>query len=271
MPELPEVETTRRGIAPTIVGETVRRVIVRNRHLRHPVPASLARQLPGKCINAVKRRGKYLLLETGDGTVIVHLGMSGSLRIVADTAPPGKHDHVDIEFNNGHCLRLHDPRRFGLLLWTCADPLRHPLLRDIGMEPLTDGFSGDLLYEKSRGRRVAVKQFIMNANILAGVGNIYANEALFAAGIHPLRPAGRISRQRYHRLAHSIRQVLTAAIEQGGTTLRDFVNGEGKPGYFRQHLHVYDKGGLPCLDCSTPIRHISQGQRSTYYCGRCQH
>jgi len=271
MPELPEVETTRRGIASFIVGEKVKRVIVRNRHLRQPVPGKLSSDLVGQHIKDIKRRGKYLLLFADTGTVILHLGMSGSLQIVAEKTPAGIHDHVDIVFENKRCLRFRDPRRFGLLLWTHDDPMQHPLLRNIGIEPLEKNFHGDELYEKSRGRRVAIKQFIMNSQVVAGIGNIYANEALYMAGIHPLRPAGKIARRRYLRLAESIRQVLHAAIKQGGTTLRNFVNGEGRPGYFRQHLNVYDRGGLPCRACNMPVLHILQGQRSTYYCGKCQH
>jgi len=270
MPELPEVETTRRGIMPYIVGEKVMRVIVRNKHLRQPVSGKLSTELVGQRIHDITRRGKYLLMYADTGSVILHLGMSGSLRIVSKKTRPGKHDHVDIIFENGRCLRFHDPRRFGLLLWTRADPLQHPLLKNIGIEPLADTFNGDVLYKKSRGRRVAIKQFIMNAHIVAGVGNIYASEALFLAGIHPLRSAEKIARLRYRRLAESIRQVLHAAISQGGTTLRNFVSGEGRPGYFRQHLKVYDRGGLPCQTCGAPVRHILQGQRSTYYCTNCQ-
>jgi len=270
MPELPEVETTRRGIAPYVVGKKVKRVIVRNSHLRQPVSVKLSKDLVGQHLQDIKRRGKYLLLFADTGTVILHLGMSGSLQLVAEKTPPGKHDHVDIVFEYGNCLRFHDPRRFGLVLWTRRDPMRHPLLRNIGIEPLENNFHGDDLYYKSRGRRVAIKQFIMNAHIVAGIGNIYANEALYLAGIHPLRSAGKISRQRYQRLAESIKRVLHAAISQGGTTLRNFVSGEGRPGYFRQYLNVYDRGGLPCRACKMPVHHISQGQRSTYYCGKCQ-
>jgi formamidopyrimidine-DNA glycosylase len=271
MPELPEVETTRRGIAPYITGRKITRVIVRNRKLRQMVPLKLATQLTGQRIGEIKRKGKYLLLYADTGVVIIHLGMSGSLHIVTAQTTVGKHDHVDIEFENGRCLRFHDPRRFGLLLFTRGDPLQHPLLRDIGSEPLDTGFNGDALFNKSRGRRVAIKQFIMDSHNIAGVGNIYANEALYLAGINPLRAAGKISKQRYRRLAQSIRRVLQAAIKKGGTTLRDFVSGEGRPGYFRQHLNVYERGGLPCKHCKTPIRHITQGQRSTYYCSHCQH
>ena len=244
---------------------------MRNRDLRLPVPAKLATDLQGQCVRAVKRKGKYLLLYIDTGVVIVHLGMSGSLRIVAATTPPQKHDHIDIVFDGDRCLRFHDPRRFGLMLFTRDDPLQHALLKDMGSEPLEAGFHGDLLFKKSRGRKVAIKQFIMNAHNVAGVGNIYASEALYLAGIHPLRPAGRIARRRYALLADSIKRVLQDAISAGGTTLRNFVNGDGQPGYFRQHLNVYDRDGQPCRSCRTPVRHIQQGQRSTYYCGHCQH
>jgi len=228
-------------------------------------------ELTGQRIRDIKRKGKYLLLYVDTGTVILHLGMSGSLRIVPARTRPQKHDHIDIVFDDDCCLRFHDPRRFGLLIFTRRDPLQHSLLKDIGSEPLEESFHGDVLYKKSRGRRVAIKQFIMNAHNVAGVGNIYANEALYLAGIHPLRPAGRIARERYARLADSIKSVLQAAISEGGTTLRNFVNGDGRPGYFRQHLNVYDRVGQPCRTCKSPVRQISQGQRSTYYCGHCQH
>ncbi len=273
MPELPEVETTRRGIDRLVKGQTVATVIVRNPRLRRRVPLSLARELPGQRITTVGRRAKYLLLGTPGGTLIIHLGMSGSLRIVAAATPPEKHDHVDIVLGNGRCLRFADPRRFGLLLWTRQDPLRHPLLRQLGPEPLDCGtaFDGDYLYQLSRGRRVAIKPWIMSARVVVGVGNIYASEALFRAGIHPLRAAGRLSCRRYHLLVENIRRVLTEAIAAGGTTLRDFQHGEGRPGYFRQRLQVYGRARQPCLHCGAPVREIRQGQRTTYYCSHCQH
>lgn len=270
MPELPEVETTRRGIARHLAGQTVARVVVRNSSLRQPVPRRLLRELPGQAFIAVERRGKYLLLRTRIGTVLVHLGMSGVLRVIDARIPPGKHDHVDIEFANGRCLRFSDPRRFGLVLWTRNDPLRHPLLRHLGPEPLGTKFDGDCLFAHSRSRRVAVKQYLMDARVVVGVGNIYANEALFAAGIDPRRTAGRISRQRYHRLAECVKTVLRQAIGHGGTTLRDFSDSEGQPGYFAQELAVYGREGAPCKSCAATIRRISQGQRSTWYCPRCQ-
>jgi formamidopyrimidine-DNA glycosylase len=269
MPELPEVETTCRGIAPHVAGQRVTRVIVRNPDLRWPVTRRLATEFTGQVVRRVYRRAKYLLLETDEGTAILHLGMSGSLKLVAAREPAMKHDHVDIVFGNT-ALRLTDPRRFGSLHWTRRPAAQHRLIAALGCEPLGDEFSGDYLYARSRGRKVAVKQFIMNGHIVVGIGNIYANEALFMAGIHPKRAAGRISRRKYALLAEVIREVLGDAIEQGGTTLRDFVNGEGKPGYFSQHLNVYGKAGEPCISCRVPIRELRQGQRASYYCPKCQ-
>ena len=269
MPELPEVETTRRGISPHISGRCVSGVIVRNPNLRWPVSRRLAAELTGQIITAVERRAKYLLLRTGRGTAIIHLGMSGSLRIVDPESTPGKHDHVDILFQD-RALRLTDPRRFGSLHWTRRPPEEHRLLRDLGPEPLGPAFSGDYLYRVSRGRKVAVKQFIMNSHVVVGVGNIYANEALYMAGLNPRRAAGRISRQKYHLLDEVIREVLNDAITEGGTTLRDFVNGNGEPGYFRIKLNVYGKTGEPCVSCRARIREIRQGQRATFFCPVCQ-
>jgi formamidopyrimidine-DNA glycosylase len=270
MPELPEVETTRRGIEPHLLGRVITGLIVRERRLRWPIPRTLLKALPGQRIEAISRRGKYLLLQTAAGTAILHLGMSGSLRVLPGSTPPQKHDHVDIVFDNNQVLRLRDPRRFGTLLWTTSDPSRHKLLRTLGPEPLSVDFSGDYLFEKSRGRKVAVKSFIMDSHVVVGVGNIYASETLFLAGIHPERAAGRISQARYQLLADSIRKVLSAAIKAGGTTLRDFVREDGAPGYFRQHLRVYDHEGRPCKRCKTPIVASVTGQRATYYCPRCQ-
>jgi formamidopyrimidine-DNA glycosylase len=269
MPELPEVETTCRGIAPHITGQRVSRIIVRNPQLRWPVPARLQQELTGQIINRVQRRAKYLLLLADAGTAILHLGMSGRLRVTDSSEAVGKHDHVDLVFDH-FALRLTDPRRFGSLLWTRRPAAQHRLIRELGCEPLDQGFNGDYLYQRSRKRRVAVKQFIMNSHIVVGIGNIYANEALYMAGIHPLRAAGRISLDKYRLLAEVTREVLNDAIEQGGTTLRDFVNGAGKPGYFSQHLNVYGKTGDPCISCRVPIREIRQGQRSTFYCPKCQ-
>ncbi len=270
MPELPEVETTCRGIASHITGQQISRVIVRNRNLRWPITHKLEETLTGQTINRVERRAKYLLLGTESGTLILHLGMSGSLRIVNAVVPPEKHDHVDLVFKHYKTLRFTDPRRFGRLPWTSRPPANHRLLRGLGVEPLGDELSGDYLYEHSRGRKVAVKHFIMDSHIVVGIGNIYAAEALFMAGINPKRAAGRISRQKYELLAEVTREVLNDSITLGGTTLRDFVNGEGKPGYFKQHLNVYDKAGEPCISCRVPIKETRQGQRSTFYCPKCQ-
>ncbi|HET6725531.1 MAG TPA: bifunctional DNA-formamidopyrimidine glycosylase/DNA-(apurinic or apyrimidinic site) lyase [Gammaproteobacteria bacterium] len=270
MPELPEVETARRGVAPHLEGRIVRETIVRQRQLRWPVPAELETTLAGARIESVQRRGKYLLIETAPGTLIVHLGMSGSLRVLPAATPPGPHDHVDIVLDNGRCLRLRDPRRFGTILFTRDDPLMHPLLRHLGPEPLTDAFNGNYLYTRSRGRRVAIKNLLMNSRIVAGVGNIYANEALFAARVHPLRAAGRVARPRCELLAQAVKDVLIAAIAAGGTTLRDFTRDDGRPGYFRIELKVYDRADEPCPRCGTPIRRVVTGQRATYYCPRCQ-
>ncbi len=269
MPELPEVETTRRGIAPHISGKCVSRVIVRNPNLRWPVSKRLAREMTGQVIRSVTRRAKYLLLDTDAGTAILHLGMSGSLRIIAAAEPAHKHDHVDIVFGES-ALRLTDPRRFGSLHWTRRPAMQHPLIRALGCEPLGEEFNGDYLYLHSRKRRVAVKPYIMNSHIVVGIGNIYASEALHMAGIRPTRAAGNLGRSKYRRLAEAIQAVLNDAINQGGTTLRDFVNGDGKPGYFSQHLKVYGKAGEPCINCRIPIREIRQGQRSSFYCPGCQ-
>lgn len=269
MPELPEVETSRRGIAPWIEKKKIEAVVIRERRLRWPIPQEIDCSLPGQKILAVRRRAKYLLLETEIGTAMLHLGMSGSVRIVNVSEPAAKHDHVDICFDSGKALRFRDPRRFGSLLWA-TQPEEHELLKHLGPEPLSDEFDGAYLREKSHGRRVAVKQFIMNANVVVGVGNIYASEALFGAGIHPMRAAGRISATRMSQLAASIKLVLERAIEAGGTTLKDFHGGDGEPGYFSQQLQVYGRDQLPCRYCKSPIRSIVLGQRSTYYCNRCQ-
>jgi len=270
MPELPEVETTRRGIAPHLVGHRVTAVLVRERRLRWPVSPRLARELPGQVIRAVERRAKYLLLRTDAGTLILHLGMSGSLRLLPADAPAQKHEHLDLVLDSGRALRLTDPRRFGAALWCTGDPSLHTLLRGLGPEPLSDDFDGDYLFARAARRKGPVKQFIMDGKVVVGVGNIYASESLFLAGIHPERAAGRISRERYARLAQSIKEVLRASIRAGGTTLRDFVGGDGQPGYFAQQLRVYGRTGEPCPKCATPIRQIVTGQRSTYYCPHCQ-
>ncbi len=270
MPELPEVETTRRGIEPHLLGRRVSAVVIRQRQLRWPIPPVLEHALPGQLIRSVQRRAKYLLLDTAAGTAIIHLGMSGSLRLLPANTPAGRHDHVDIQLDSGHCLRLTDPRRFGALLWTAEPVAQHALLRELGPEPLDAAFSGSHLFRASRGRKLALKQFIMDSHIVVGVGNIYASEALFMAGIHPSRPAGRVSQARYAALAEAIKTVLAASIEMGGTTLRDFVGGDGKPGYFKQTLRVYDRAGQPCRRCGETIRCKRIGQRSSFYCGHCQ-
>jgi len=269
MPELPEVETSRRGIEPHVVGQTIANVTVRERRLRWPVSKDLDERLPGQTITSVDRRAKYLLINTTGGTAILHLGMSGHVSIVQQDAPAGIHDHVDIGLASGHALRLRDPRRFGSLHFS-EDPATHWLLKDLGPEPLSDEFDGHYLWQRSRGRRVAVKQFIMNASIVVGVGNIYASEALFRARINPKRAAGRISLQRYDALAEAIRSVLQRAIRAGGTTLRDYYGGFGEAGWFQQELDVYGRGGEPCHRCDGPVTAIVQGQRATYYCKRCQ-
>lgn len=271
MPELPEVETTRRGITPHIRGKTIKQVIIRQRQLRWPIPARLRQTLPGQKILDINRRGKYLLLETPAGTVIIHLGMSGSLRVINKNVPPGKHDHVDLIFNNNLVLRFHDPRRFGAVLWTSRNPESHPLLKSLGPEPLSDNFNVDYLYKRSRNRKSSIKSLIMDSKIVVGVGNIYANEALFRAGIRPTVRAGNISHNRYQRLIMAIKDVLTKAIAQGGTTLRDFTNEQGNPGYFKQSLRVYGRAGEACSVCHKTIKLIKQNQRASFYCPQCQH
>ncbi|MDX9874570.1 MAG: bifunctional DNA-formamidopyrimidine glycosylase/DNA-(apurinic or apyrimidinic site) lyase [Spongiibacteraceae bacterium] len=270
MPELPEVETTRRGIEPHLAGRRIAAVAVRQPKLRWPVPADLAEQLVGQRIGAVLRRAKYLLIPFPAGTLLMHLGMSGSLRIIQGDEPPGYHDHVDLVLDDGRALRLHDPRRFGAVLWVNGDVTVHPLLAGLGPEPLSDAFDGDYLYARSRRRSAPVKSFLMDGRVVVGVGNIYANEALFAAGIRPDRAAGRISLARYRRLADEVKRVLAHSIEQGGTTLRDFVGGDGKPGYFKQELLVYGRGGESCKLCRELLIETRLGQRSTVFCRRCQ-
>ncbi|CAK0756879.1 DNA-formamidopyrimidine glycosylase [Gammaproteobacteria bacterium] len=270
MPELPEVETTRAGIAACVVGREVTGVVVRTMRLRLPVPMTLTTELPGQVVETVERRAKYLLLRAGAGTVILHLGMSGSLRLLTESVPPGPHDHLDITFRDGSVLRLNDPRRFGLALWVYGDPLDHPLLRKLGPEPLEKEFDGDYLYQRSRGRVVAIKTFLMDQRIVVGVGNIYAAESLFLAGIHPILPAGTVSQPRYVRLVSAVREILAAAIAQGGTTLRDFHDVAGRPGYFQRALCVYGRAGAPCPRCGRAILSERQGQRSTFYCAHCQ-
>ncbi|MES9969534.1 MAG: bifunctional DNA-formamidopyrimidine glycosylase/DNA-(apurinic or apyrimidinic site) lyase [Candidatus Thiodiazotropha sp.] len=270
MPELPEVETTCRGIAPHISGQRIRRVTIRQPRLRWPIPGDLPRLLQGRKVLSVTRRGKYLLFSFHHGTLILHLGMSGSLRIVQAETEPDKHDHFDLLLGNDRQLRLRDPRRFGAVLWTDQPVMNHPLLVNLGPEPLGEGFDGDYLHAAGKRRRIPIKQLIMESKTVVGVGNIYASESLFRAAIHPSRPSNRISRQRYQRLAEEIRKVLTEAISQGGTTLRDFLKQDGNPGYFAQSLLVYGKAGEPCPKCGQAIRNKTIGQRSTFFCPGCQ-
>ena len=270
MPELPEVETARRGISPYLQGKRVRAVTVRDKRLRWPIPMALLKELPGQRVEAVERRGKYLLLKTPAGTALLHLGMSGSLRIVDEGSLAAKHDHVDIVMESGKALRLRDPRRFGALLWTREDPERHELLKELGPEPFGADFDGAYLFERSRGRKVAVKQFIMDSHVVVGVGNIYASESLFSAAIRPQRAAGRVTAKEYAALARGIKKVLTASIKAGGTTLRDFAREDGEPGYFSQRLRVYGREGERCYRCDGIIKAKATGQRMTYWCPDCQ-
>jgi formamidopyrimidine-DNA glycosylase len=270
MPELPEVETTRRGIAPHLIGRRVTAVIARQPKLRWPIAQGLRDDLPGQRIEAVERRAKYLLVHTQAGSAVLHLGMSGSLRVLPAETAINLHDHVDWQLDSGRILRYTDPRRFGSQLWQVPGTT-HELLADLGPEPLGDAFDGAYLWKKSRGRAASVKVFLMDQKTVVGVGNIYAAEALFAAGIHPLRAAGAVSRARYDTLADEIKRILAYAITRGGTTLRDFISPDGAPGYFEQELFVYGRTGQPCKVCGTPIRSITLGQRSTFYCPRCQH
>jgi formamidopyrimidine-DNA glycosylase len=284
MPELPEVETTRRGLAPHVEGRQVMAVTLRRPDLRWPIPPEVSALLPGQRIEAVRRRAKYLLLDTAAGSALLHLGMSGSLRVLPAQTPVGTHDHVDLAFDGtggerGRVLRFTDPRRFGSLLWQ-PPGTTHALLRGLGPEPLPQGsdgpasggavFSGDYLFARSRGRKAPVKAFLMDQRVVVGVGNIYAAEALFAAGISPLRAAGRVSRERYRLLADAVQAILAHAIERGGTTLRDFITPDGAPGYFEQELSAYGRGGAPCPNCGRPLKQAWIGQRATVWCGHCQ-
>lgn len=271
LPELPEVETTRRGVCSHIINKQVTEVIIRQNKLRWEVSSSLPKNLIGNVIHDVGRRGKYLLFESTTGTMLIHLGMSGSLRIIKTMEPPGKHDHVDLVFENGSALRYTDPRRFGCILWQKKEKGIHPLLQNLGPEPLSENFHYLYLYKKSRGRAGLIKTFIMDSKVVVGVGNIYANEALFLAGISPKRAAGNISKARYENLVLSIRKVLERAIKAGGTTLRDFTNSSGEPGYFKQSLNVYGRGGGECRICKASLKEIRVSQRSTVYCPSCQH
>lgn len=269
MPELPEVETTRCGLAPHLIGRRVLGATLRRPDLRWPIAREIVAELPGQRIAGVTRRAKYLLVEAETGGALLHLGMSGSLRVLPGQAAPGIHDHVDLVLDSGRVLRFSDPRRFGCLLWQPAGTV-HPLLAGLGPEPLTDAFDGDHLWRLGRGRSVPVKNFLMDQTIVVGVGNIYAAEALFRAGIAPQRAAGRVSRARYAALAAAVKQILAHAIARGGTTLRDFLAPDGAPGYFEQELRVYGRAGQRCGVCRTPLRSGVLGQRATVWCPRCQ-
>ena len=270
MPELPEVETTLRGLAPHLEGRRVASVVVRHPQLRWPVPENLPELLRGQTIRRLRRRAKYLLIEFDHGTLILHLGMSGSLRILPAKTPPEKHDHFDLVLANGKLMRLRDPRRFGAVLWHEGDAAQHPLLAALGPEPLEKGFDTERLYRATRNKTAAIKLVIMDNRVVVGVGNIYASEALFRAGIRPQLAAGRLGRERCAQLVKEIRATLREAIEKGGSTLRDFVGSDGRPGYFQQHYWVYGRAGEPCRRCGTPVKQLRQGQRSSFYCPKCQ-
>jgi len=270
MPELPEVETTKRGIEPHIVKRKVSNVHIRTTKLRWPIPRALKKHLPGQKIKSVKRRAKYILIGFEHGTLLMHLGMSGSMRICPPSRAWRKHDHFALELAHGKQLRLHDPRKFGSVLWHKGAPETHNLLVKLGPEPLHEEFDGHYLYQASRGRKVSIKQFIMNHHVVVGVGNIYASEALFLSHIHPKRAAGRVSEQRMTELVANIKIILQRSIEQGGTTLNDFLNENGEPGYFAQQLNVYGRAGEACVTCGAEIKSVVLGQRSTFYCPSCQ-
>lgn len=269
MPELPEVETTLRGVSPHIIGKRVREVIVRDKRLRWPVPDTI-HELEGCRIDSGIRRAKYMLFGTEKGTLMLHLGMSGNLRVLPPETPFKKHDHIAITLDSGKQLRLHDPRRFGAALWIEGDPMQHPLLKDLGPEPLGDDFTTAHLHAACKGKTAAIKLVIMDAHVVVGVGNIYASEALFIAGINPRKAAGKVTRPQLEMLVKAIRKVLAASIKMGGTTLRDFVNESGEPGYFAQTLRVYDRADDPCRVCGAKVKRIIQGQRSTFFCSKCQ-
>jgi formamidopyrimidine-DNA glycosylase len=276
MPELPEVEVTRRGVAPHLEGRVVTQVVFRREGLRWPFPAHLAESLVGQRVTDVGRRGKYLLIRFDSGTLIIHLGMSGHLRVLPPGIEPKKYDHFDLVVSDSvhtQVLRLHDPRRFGAVLWHAhddGDVEQHILLRGLGVEPLEEKFSAALLHKATRKRSAPIKQVLLSGDIVVGVGNIYACESLFKAGISPKTPAARISRARYDKLAAAIRDILAEAIVQGGSTLKDFIAVNGQSGYFQQTYFVYDRAGVPCRNCGAPVRQIKQGQRSTFYCPTCQ-
>jgi formamidopyrimidine-DNA glycosylase len=273
MPELPEVETTRKGIQPKVDQQTITAFVIRDGRLRWPVETHLQNTLPGLVVLSVQRRGKYILLNTQKGTLLIHLGMSGNLRVLPTGTELQKHDHIDIEFANGYLLRLNDPRRFGSVLWhdVSLGPVEnHKLLAKLAPEPLTDDFNGAYFYEKTRNRKVAIKTLVMNSHVVVGAGNIYANESLFMSRIHPQTQASLLTQKQCDLLVENIKSVLIAAIKQGGTTLKDFLSPDGKPGYFVQQLKVYGQAGQPCQTCSTPIERIMLNQRATYFCSQCQ-
>lgn len=270
MPELPEVETVRLGLLPHLKNKRIRSVVIRQRKLRWPIPSRLTTVLPGQLVKNLERRGKYILMECDTGTLILHLGMSGHLRLYTQATSPEKHDHFELGLEGGHYIRLNDPRRFGAVLWTTKNPFDHPLLANLGPEPLTDNFSALKLYQVTRKKTVSIKQLVMDSKVVAGVGNIYANEALFKAGIRPQTSAQRISLERYDKLVDAIRITLKQALAAGGSTLRDFVNSEGKQGYFQLQYYVYGRADEPCKNCGSKIKILRQGQRATFYCPQCQ-
>lgn len=277
MPELPEVETTKNGVSPHVKSKSVAEVIVRQPKLRWPVPSELPMLLSEAILSTVRRRAKYLLLDftgvnpdNGTGTLMIHLGMSGSLRIVGNKTPAQKHDHFDLVFADGTTLRYCDPRRFGCVLWLGDEPEQHKLLSGLGPEPLSDVFNADYLWQRSRNKKVAVKQLVMDQKVVVGIGNIYATEALFDAGIKPDKAAGKISKEQYKKFVSASKLILEKAIQQGGTTLKDFVGGDGKPGYFKQELRAYGRAGQPCVTCKTPLEEIKLSNRASVYCSQCQ-
>lgn len=270
MPELPEVETTVRGIENHLIGKTIKKVILRTDKLRWPIPKILIKQLKNQSINSVERRAKYIFINTNNGTIIIHLGMTGSLRVIDTKTPVQKHEHVDIKLNNGKVLRYKDARKFGCVLWTDNDPHQHELITRLGPEPLSKDFNADYLFTSTRGRTSAIKTHIMNQAIVVGIGNIYASEALFKAGIHPTKAAHRVSKEKLKLLVKTSKQTLKAAIKQGGTTLQDYINADGAPGYFAIKLKVYGREGEPCTVCDKPIKAKVIGQRNSFYCTNCQ-
>ncbi len=271
MPELPEVETTRRGVAPHVERQKVTAVRIYDRRLRWPVPRDLPHRLVGRTVDRVDRRSKYLLFRLGPDTLIVHMGMTGSLRVFTAPPPKQRHDHVELEFANGVVLRYRDPRRFGAMLWSPGSSVQHPLLARLGVEPFSDQFTGEYLHRATRHRRAAIKLALMDSHLVVGVGNIYANEALFRAGIRPRRAAGRVPRRQLGRLVEAVRETLADAIAKGGSTLRDYVDSRGEPGSFQLDYYVYGREGEPCRVCGAKIRSIRLGGRATTYCPRCQH